>query len=129
MAAWLETAAGFVFPAPEWGSGGITVSTMVKDARNGNGDLRVQVIGSDKLKITQSLPPLRPAEMQAVLGQFDRKRGGRFVNRIRYFDPRLNDWVWGEFYVGDRTMTPYNIDPATMRPRWWGDVKINLVEV
>ena len=36
--AWIETAGGVALPAPEMGSGGVTISTVVDGGRNANGD-------------------------------------------------------------------------------------------
>ena len=78
--AWIETAGGIALPPPELGSCGVTISTMVDGARNGNGDFIGQVVGDDKLKIEVSFGMLTPSEMQTLLSLFDRKRGGKFIN-------------------------------------------------
>ena len=50
-------------------------------------------------------------------------------DRFRVFDPRVNDFVWLDMYVGDRSGTPYLVDPVSLRPAFWKDVQANLVEV
>ncbi len=127
--AWIETAGGIALPPPELGSCGVTISTMVDGARNGNGDFIGQVVGDDKLKIEVSFGMLTPSEMQTLLSLFDRKRGGKFINTFRVFDPRVNDFVYMDMYVGDRSGTPYLVNPQTMRPSFWRDVKANLIQV
>lgn len=116
-------------PAPALGSGQITISTLVDGGRNTQGDFIGTVIGDDKLKIALNFPDLRPEQMRTLLTIFDRKQGGHFVNTFRVFDPRVNDYVYMQMYVGDRTGTPYIVDKATMRPAYWRDVQANLIEV
>lgn len=127
--AWIETAGGIALPAPALGSGKTTISTLVDGGRNTNGDFIGSVVGDDKLKIEMNFAALRPEEMQRLLAVFDRRQGGRFVQRFRVFDPRVNDFVWLDMYVGDRSGTPYLVDPASLRPAFWKDVQANLVEV
>ena len=109
--AWIETAGGIALPPPELGSCGVTISTMVDGARNGNGDFIGQVVGDDKLKIEVSFGMLTPSEMQTLLSLFDRKRGGKFINTFRVFDPRVNDFVymdmWGTGAVRPSVSTPH----------------------
>ena len=92
---------------------------MVDGARNGNGDFIGQVAGDDKLKIEVSFGMLTPSEMQTLLSLFDRKRGGKFINTFRVFDP----------HVGDRSGTPVRIDAARWLPGAWKSVKANLIQV
>ena len=103
--AWIETAGGIALPPPELGSCGVTISTMVDGARKGSGDF-----------IT-------------LLSLFDRKRGGKFINTFRVFDPRVNDFVYMDMYVGDRSGTPVRIDAARWLPGAWKSVKANLIQV
>ena len=128
--AWIETDTGIALPAPELGSGKVSVSTLVDGGRNAaDGTFIGSVIGDDKLKIELQFIKLSPAEMQRFLAIFDRQQGGRFVNTFRVFDPRANDFVYKQMYVGDRSGTPYLVDKTTLRPAYWRDVTANLVEV
>lgn len=126
--AWIELASGIALPAPALGSGKTTISTIVDSGRNTDGMFVGSVVGDDKLKIECKFPALSPEEMQRLLMIFDRKQGGSFVNRFRVFDPRVNDYVYMEMYVGDRSGEPYTLD-ANGRPRFWKDVQANLIEV
>lgn len=125
--AWIETAGGVTLPAPEMGSGGVTISTVVDGGRNANGDFIGSVVGDDKLKIELNFEMLSPLEMKKLLAVFDRKQGGQFVNRFRVFDPRVNDFVWMDMYVGDRTGVPIFMQQGL--PAAWGQVKANLIQV
>lgn len=127
--AWIETAAGIALPAPEMGSSGVSISTLVDGGRNANGDFIGSVVGEDKLKIELSFARLSPDEMLRFLRIFDRTQGGKFVNRFRVFDPRVNDFVYLDMYVGDRSGTPYLVDRKTFYPAYWKNVKANLVQV
>lgn len=127
--AWIETAGGIALPAPAFGSGKVTISTMVDGGRNTNGDFIGSVVGDDKLKIECSFAALKPTEMMNLLKIFDRKQGGRFVNTFRVFDPRVNGFIYLDMYVGDRSGTPYLVDPNTMRPSFWKDVQANLIQI
>ena len=128
--AWIETDTGIALPAPELGSGKVSVSTLVDGGRNAaDGTFIGSVIGDDKLKIELQFFKLSPDQMQRCLAIFDRQQGGRFVNTFRVFDPRANDCVYKQMYVGDRSGTPYLVDKTTLRPAYWRDVTANLVEV
>lgn len=127
--AWVETASGVVLPAPALGSGKVTISTIVDSGRNAEGNFLGSVVGDDKLKVECKFPALSPDEMQRLLRIFDRRQGGAFVNRFRVFDPRVNDYVYMDMYVGDRSGTPYTLDANTGKPRFWRDVQANLIEV
>lgn len=102
---------------------------MVDGGRNQNGNFIGQVIGNDKLKIEMKFPVLYPQEMMNFLKLFDRAQGGSFVNRFKVFDPRINDYTYLTMYVGDRSGTPYMVNPKTMRPSFWKDVTANLIQV
>ena len=127
--AWVETAKGIALPPPLLGSGNISISTLVDGGRNGNGNFIGQVVGDDKLKLEMSFPALSPAEFMGLLKIFDRKCGGKFINTFRVFDPRVNDFVYMDMYVGDRSGTPVRIDAARWLPGAWKSVKANLIQV
>ena len=127
--AWIETADGIAVPPPALGSGTVTISSAVDGARNGNGDFIGQIIGDDKFKIECSFQLLYPEEMMNLLKIFDRMRGGKFINTFRVFDPRVNDFVYMDMYVGDRSGTPVRIDAARWLPGAWKSVKANLIQV
>lgn len=127
--AWIETASGIALPTPAFGSGKTIISTVVDGGRNTEGNFIGSVVGDDKLKIECTFKALTPEQMMNLLKIFDRKQGGRFVNTFRVFDPRVNDFVYMEMYVGDRSGTPYLVNPNTMRPSYWTDVQANLIQI
>lgn len=124
--AWIETASGIALPAPEMGSGGVTIATVVDGGRNANGDFIGSVVGEDKLKIEMNFEILTPAQMKQLLAVFDRNQGGQFVNRFRVYDPRVQDFVMMDMYVGDRSGVPLVLQQT---PVAWQQVKANLIQV
>lgn len=127
--AWIQTDNGIALPTPDMGSGKVSISTLVDGGRNQNGNFIGQVIGNDKLKIEMTFSVLSPQEMRNFLKLFDRAQGGSFVNRFRVFDPRINDFTYLTMYVGDRSSTPYMVNPRTLQPTFWRDVSANLIQV
>lgn len=127
--AWIETAEGIALPSPALESGDISISTIVDGGRNTNGDFIGQVIGNDKLKINVSFKALSPEQMKTFLALFDRRQGGKFVHKFRVFDPRINDFVYMDMYVGDRSGTPYMVDKTDWKPRYWINVGTSLTEI
>ena len=67
-------------------------------------------------------------QLARLLAVFDRSQGGQFVNRFRVYDPRRQDFVWMDMYVGDRTGRPLRVG-ANFVPLAWADVKANLIQV
>lgn len=128
MAGYIETLGGFPI-VPAFDSGGFIIATNVDGARNESGNFIGQVVGDDKLKIEVAFKHMTPEKLQELLKIWDRKQGGSFVNKFLVFDPRVNDFVVKTMYVGDRSGRPYTINPTTMRPNFWVDIKANLIEV
>ena len=127
--AWIETDGGVTIPAPDLGSGKISISTLVDGGRNQNGNFIGQPIGNDKLKVEMKFTMLSSEEMKNFLRIFDRSQGGSFVNRFRVFDPWINNYTYLTMYVGDRSGIPYMVNPQTLRPSFWKDVTANLIQV
>lgn len=127
--AWIETASGIALPTPALDSGKVTISTIVDGGRNVEGNFIGSVIGDDKLKVECKFHVLYPDQMQNLLQIFDRQQGGHFVNTFRVFDPRINDFVYMDMYVGDRSGTPYMVSPKTLQPSFWRNVQANLIQV
>ena len=127
MKGYIETLNGMPI-VPAFDSGGFIIATNVDGARNESGNFIGQVVGNDKLKIEVSFKYMTPEQLQQLLSIWDRP-GGSFVNKFKVFDPRINDFTVKTMYVGDRSGRPYMINPKTMRPEFWVDVKANLIEV
>ena len=128
MKGYIETLGGLPI-VPAFDSGGFIIATNVDGARNESGNFIGQVVGSDKLKVECSFKYMEPEQLQQLLKIWDRTQGGSFVNKFKVFDPRVNDFVVKTMYVGDRSGRPYMINPHTMRPEFFVDIKANLIEV
>lgn len=126
---WIETASGIALPIPALESGKVTISTLVDGGRNSEGMFIGSVIGDDKLKVECKFNVLDPEQMQSLLQIFDRNQGGHFINTFKVFDPRVNDFVYLDMYVGDRSGTPYMVNKKTMQPSFWRNVQANLIQV
>lgn len=126
--AWITTDGGVALPYPEIGSGGVSIATMFEGDRNSNGMVRGQVVGDDKLSLDLNLFDLPPQVVQNILRIWDRDRGGEFFNKWRVLDPRVNDFVYLEMYVSDRTLTPGLVDRNTDKPLFWKEMSFSLVE-
>lgn len=122
-------------PDAAYGSGTVTLSTLVNAGRNANGRFVGQVIGDeaagyDKMKVEMSWEVLTPAQLQTILQVFDTRQGGAFTNWFRVYDPRTQTYVNKEMYVGDRSGTPIMVsDPGSGDPRYWTGIKVDLIEV
>jgi len=127
--AYITHSSGMVIPAPAYGSGGFTLSTLVDGGRNQNGRFIGQVIGDDKLKVDITFAALSPAELQRFLALFDRRQGGSFTNWFTVYDPALGAFRQALMYVGDRSGKPLKVNPSTSVPEWFLDIKANLIEV
>ena len=127
--AYITHSSGMVIPAPEYGSGGFSLSTLVDGGRNQNGNFIGQVIGDDKLKIEVTFAALNPTELQRFLALFDRRVGGSFTNTFRVYDPAIGNFRNALMYVGDRSGQPFKLNPNTSIPEWFLKVKANLIEV
>ncbi len=128
--AWVTTSGGIAIPEPGYGSGTVTLSTLVNAGRNANGKFVGQVIGADKMKVEMSWEVLSAAQLQTILRVFDRTQGGAFVNDFVVYDPRQMAYVSKKMYVGDRSGTPIMVsDPGTGDPKYWTGIKVDLIEV
>lgn len=125
---WVTTEGGIILPPPELGSGRISISTIVDGGRNTQGVFVGATVGDDKLKIEMNMGDLSPEEFRNFLKIFDRAQGGKFVNKFRVYDPRINDFRNITMYVGDRSGTPYLVGSNGL-PLYIKDVQANLIEV
>lgn len=129
MAAFVQTTGGILLPTPMLGSGNTIIATNVDGSRNESGNFIGSVVGNDKLKIEMSFAYMTPTEFMNFLKIWDRAQGGSFVNDFIVFDPRVNDFVTKKMYVGDRNGRPCLLNQSTFVPKYWTDIKANLIEV
>lgn len=119
---------GISLPCPMVGSGGVTISSLVDGGRNANGNFLGTIIGDDKLKYDISFASLTQSEFMQFLAIFDRKQGGGYVQPFIVFDPRINDYVKMDMYIGDRSGRPLMLDGG-VRPTRWMDATATLIQV
>ena len=128
--AWIKTSTGIAIPEPAYGSGQVSISTLVNAGRNAQGNFIGQVIGNDKLKVELNWKVLTPTQFYNLLKLFDRAQGGKFVNTFTVYDPRTMTYRDLNMYVGDRSGQPIMVQsPGTGHPKYWVDVQANLIEV
>jgi len=121
--------ASVALPCPAFGSGGMTISTMVDGGNNANGRFLGTVIGDDKLCYDISFSHLTPEQLMTFLKLFDRSLGGSFAREYLVFDPRINEFVTKTMYIGDRSGRPLRIDKNSFKPTAWADVSARLIEI
>ena len=123
--AWVTHSSGLAIPEPAYGSGTITLSSMVDAGRNANGKYVGTYIGT-KQKVEMSWEVLTPDQYSAMLDVFHGKNG--FINTFTVFDPRTQTYVEKRMYVGDRSATPIMVDSSGI-PKYWTGAKIDIIEV
>lgn len=127
---WVKTSSGIEIPEPAFGSGKVTISTLVNAGRNANGQFIGQVIGGDKLKIELNWQIMTPQQFHDMLAIWNRNVAGKFVNEFTVYDPRTMTYRNMNMYVGDRSGNPIMVgSPGTGHPGYWQDVQANLIEV
>ena len=122
------TRKGMKLPCPLVGSGGVTISSLVDSGRNANGNFLGTIIGDDKLKYEISFASLTQHEFMQFLAIFDRKQGGGYVQPFIVFDPRINDFVKMDMYIGDRSGRPLMLEDG-IHPTRWMDATATLIQV
>lgn len=124
----VSTSRGVSLPCPAVGTGGVTISSLVDGGRNANGNFLGTVIGDDKLRYDISFASLNQKEFMQFLAIFDRKQGGGYVQPFWVFDPRINDFVKLDMYIGDRSGRPLMLD-GNFQPTRWMDASATLIQV
>jgi hypothetical protein len=117
-------------PVPKMDSGDFELITNVDGGRNANGDFIGQTVGSDKLKINLSYPPLTAQQLHDILIMSDRDQGGQYTVWVRWYDPRYMTKRVFHMYWGDRGGSPFRVsNPTIGEPDFYQNVTINFIEV
>ena len=115
---------GRPYPSPRRGLGLVT-ATIVDSARNANGVVVGQVVGRQQQKINNlEWAYLTAAEWSQILKEFD-----NFYVTVTYPDMVNNSWTTRKMYPGDRSATPFHLDPDTQFPLDYINCKVNLIDV
>ena len=124
----LVSVGGFDFPEP---SGYIAnTSTIVDSGRNAEGKMIGSIVRDDVAKIEISWKYLTVKQWSNILKCFRMASGGKFINRVTFFNQDIGTWDTREMYVSDRSPGgAWRRDPKTGDVLGWVDCKLSLVEV
>lgn len=115
---------GAKFPQPRRGLE-LLSATIVDSARNANGVVVGQKVGRDQQKLNNLFWGYLTAEQwSAMLQIFDKN----FFVTVTYPDMVNNRWTTRKMYPGDRTATPYHLDPNTGLPADYINCKVNIID-
>ena len=123
----LVSVGGYDFPEPSTYSG--NTSTLVDSARNADGVLVSSVIRDDISKVEISWKYLTVEQWARIQQCFRQASGGKFVNKVEFFDQSVGDWVKKDMYVGDRKSGLWRRHPQTGAILGWMDCSLSLIEV
>ncbi len=118
----------YEFPEPS--SYNAMTSTLVDSARNVQGVMIGSVIRDDVAKIEIGWKYLTVQQWAEILQCFDIASGGKFINKVTFFNQVKGDWDTRDMYVGDRQPGgAWRRHPETGELLGWTDCKISLIEV
>lgn len=115
------------FPEPSAYSG--NTSTLVDSSRNVEGRMVGSVIRDDISKIEISWRYLTVEQWARIQRCFRESAGGKFVNKVTFFDQSIGDWVEKDMYVNDRKSGLWRRNPNTGDILGWTDCSLALIEV
>ena len=123
----LVTVGDYALPEPSFYTS--NTATLVDSARNVEGRMIGAVIRDNVAKIEVGWRYLTAAQWARIQQCFDQSRGGRFINRVMFYDQNLGAWVSKDMYVGDRNAGMWRRDPETGQIMGFTDPKFSLIEV
>ncbi len=101
---------------------------IVDSGRNVKGYIVSDVIRADVAKIEMSWRYLTASEWAGILSLFNPKRGGAFINTVKYFDQGYNAFQTRSMYVGDRSSGIALLD-IDGNVKGFSECKLSLIEV
>lgn len=114
---------GNAYPTPRRGLD-MMVATIVDSARNANAVVVGQVVGREQQKLNNlEWGYLTAEQWSAILKEFE-----NFYVTVTYPDMVNNKWTTRKMYPGDRTATPFHLDPVTQLPLDYINCKVNLID-
>lgn len=123
----LVTVGKYNFPEPSTYSA--NTSTLVDSARNAQGVMIGSVIRDNISKVELSWKYLTVEQWAKILLCFRIGSGGKFINRVTFFDQTVGGWVTREMYISDRKAGMWRRDPTNGDILGWTDCSLSLVEV
>ena len=114
---------GNPYPCPRRGLV-LKTATIVDAARNASGVTVGQKIGRDQQKLDGlKWGYLTAAQWSAILQEFS-----NFYCTVSYPDMVTGTWTTRKMYPGDRSATPFHLDPETGLPADYIECKVNLID-
>lgn len=123
----LVTVAGVALPEPSTYSG--NTSTLVDSARNVEGKMVGSVIRDDVAKVELKWRYLTTTQWADINKLFKDAAGGKFINKVRFYDQSAGAYVTRNMYVGDRKAGMWRRNPETGAVMGWTDCSLSLIEV
>lgn len=123
----LVTVAGVALPEPSTYSG--NTSTLVDSARNVEGKMVGSVIRDDVAKVELKWRYLTVQQWAAINKLFKKNAGGKFINKVTFFDQSAGAYITRNMYVGDRKAGMWRRNPSTGEVMGWTDCSLSLIEV
>ena len=118
---------GYDFPEPSTYSA--NTSTLVDSGRNVQGIMVGSVIRDDISKIEISWKYLTVEQWATIQKCFRQSSGGKFINKVSFFDQSVGGWVEKDMYVNDRKSGMWRRDPKNGDVLGWTDCSLALIEV
>lgn len=78
---------------------------LVNSARNANGEVVAQKINRRQVKLNLSWKTVTRDELSAILNCIE-----AFSGKVRYFDPKENQFITRSMYWGDYSVSTYWVD-------------------
>lgn len=114
---------GHAYPQPRRGLE-LLDATIVDSGRNANAVVVGQVVGRRQQKLNNLFWGYLTAEQwSALLKEFN-----NFFVTVTYPDMVNNTWTTRKMYPGDRTATPFHLNPETGLPLDYINCKVNIVD-
>ena len=123
----LVSVAGYDFPEPSAYSG--NTSTLVDSGRNVEGFMVGSVIRDDISKVEISWKYLTVEQWARIQKCFRESSGGKFINKVHFFDHSVGGWVDKDMYVNDRKAGMWRRSPETGDVLGWTDCSLSLIQV
>ena len=117
----------YEFPEPSTYSA--NTSTLVDSSRNVQGMLIGSVIRDDVAKIEISWRYLTVEQWARIQKCFRQDSGGKFINKVNFFDQSVGGWIDRDMYVSDRKASVFRRDPNTGELLGWVDPSLSLIQV
>ena len=117
----------YEFPEPSTYSG--NTSTLVDSSRNVQGVMVGSVIRDDVAKIEISWRYLTVEQWARIQKCFRQDSGGKFINKVNFFDQSVGGWIDRDMYVSDRKASVFRRDPNTGELLGWVDPSLSLIQV